>query len=515
MTQLNDSIRQAREDMGQLQHLTTGMRYEIARTRMVPIGRTFLRFQRAVREMARATGKEVNLVTTGEQTEIDTTLVERLVDPLVHLVRNAVYHGIELPTARIAVDKPPLGTISITASHRGNQVLIEVEDDGAGLDLEKIKTQAIATGHLRPEAAANLSHAEIMNLIFLPGFSTAESVGDQAGRGVGMDVVKRTIEGINGHIQLESEKGKGTKFTLELPLTLLISTALFVRVGTQRFAIPLPAVREVILPAPEELQTLSGRTVLQLMDETIEVESLATLLRLEAAPVDGHSPIVITRTPSGPFGLMVDELLGRQEIVIKGLGNLKPIQRSPFGGATIDPQGRVILVLDVTRLTGRADESRLVGETIQPQAILVTEPGTEEHEPSEIEQPDAPTILLIDDSLSIRKFVGRMLEGAGYVVETAVDGEEGLRKSGVTPYSVIITDLEMPKVNGYEVIQAVRNRPHTRTTPVIVMTTRAGEKHRQLAMSMGASAYITKPVEERSLIQEVSRWLSSRAAVKQ
>ncbi len=513
MAQLNASIRKAREDMGHLQRLTRAMRDEIARARMVPIGTPFTRFRRAVREMARVTGKDVTLVTSGEQTKVDTGVVERLVDPLVHLVRNAVYHGVEAPALRVARGKPATGTVYLHAAHRGNAIVIEVEDDGGGLDLERIKAKAVSLGVLRPELAPGLSDSDAIKLVFLPGFSTAEGVGDQAGRGVGLDVVKRAIEAMNGRIDVETEPGVGTKFTLSLPLTLLISTALLVRVGNQRYAVPLPGIREVVLPASGDIRTIGGRTVLQVGDEAIEVLALAQVLGLESPAPSGPTPVVIVRTMTGALGIAVDELFGRQEIVIKTLGTLKPFRESCFGGATIDPEGHVVLVLDVGRL---ATWRKALGAEV-PEEGLVSLPAEGGDRPDAV-PPDLPPpvsrILLVDDSLSVRKFVGRMLEGAGYVVDTAVDGEEGLRKASAVAYRLIITDLEMPKLNGYEVIQALRVRPHTQSTPILVMTTRAGEKHRQTALGMGATAYITKPVEERALILEVERRIGTATAMK-
>ena len=504
MSQLNGSIKQAREDMGQLQHLTTGLRDEVARARMVPIGTPFLRFRRAVREMAKVTGKEVALVTAGEHTEVDTMVVERLVDPLTHLVRNAVAHGIETAEVRTARGKTPMGTVYVSAAHRGNSVLLEVEDDGGGLNIEKIRAQAVSMGLLTPDTASSLPQSELTNLIFLPAFSTADSVGGQAGRGMGMDVVKRTIEGMGGQIIVETLQGVGTKFTLQLPLTLLISTALLFRVGAQRYALPLPSVREVILPAPGDIQSVDGRAIIRVLDETISVEYLRTFLHQEPQRQEESLPVIIVRTPIGPLGLVVDELLGRQEIVIKGLGTLKPLQKSYFGGATIDPEGRVVLVLDANRLVSPPENVSIATKTTGSMPRLS---GPSEGEGAGVLAKGGrqASILLIDDSLSIRKFVGRMLEGGGFAVETAVDGEEGLRKAANGSFHLIITDLEMPKANGYEVIQALRNRPSTHSTPVVVMTTRAGEKHRQVALGMGANGYITKPVEERALIDEVSK----------
>lgn len=511
MSQLSGSIRRSHDDMSQLQHLTLGMRDEIARARMVPVGTPFTRFRRAIREIARASNKEVSLVTSGEHTEVDTGVVERLVDPLIHLVRNAVYHGIEAAADRIAKGKPAVGTVYLHAAHRGNSVIIEVEDDGAGLDLSKIRAKAVKLGLIRSDQAQAISEAEALKFIFAPGFSTAEKIGDQAGRGVGLDVVKRVIEGMNGHINVESAPGVGTKFTLDLPLTLLIATALLVRAGTERYAIPLPSVREVTMPTAATMQQMGDRAVLQLGEEAIEVQSLRHLLRREQGMVDIAMPIVIVRTVTGPIGIAVDELLGRQEIVIKSLGSLKPLERSVFGGATIDPEGRVVLVIDPGRLTARESHESMASADAQDRALLL-DGGLAEEEASE-EKAGAP-ILLIDDSLSIRKFVGRMLENAGYQVDTAVDGEDGLRKAAAQSYRLIFTDLEMPKLNGFEVIQALRSRPQTQQTPVVVMTTRAGDKHRQMAISIGASSYVAKPVEERALLQEVERWVGRAPAVR-
>lgn len=504
MSQLDGSIRKAHDDMSQLQQLSLLMRDEIAHARMVAIGTPFTRFRRAIRETARALNKDVSLVTSGEHTEVDTVVVERLVDPLVHLVRNAVYHGIESSAERIAKGKPAVGTVYLHAAHRGNSVVIEVEDDGRGMDLSRIRAKAVQMGLVRPEQLQQLSDTQALQLIFLPGFSTADQVGEQAGRGVGLDVVKRVIEGMNGHIDVESEPGTGTKFTLHIPLTLLITTALLVRIGSERYAIPLPSIVEVTIPTASSLRQQEGHFVWRWGDQTIRVQSLHHLLRRDSGPVDEAMPIVIVKTAVGPVGLGVDELLGRQEIVVKSLGPLKPLEQSFFGGATIDPEGRVILVIDPSRLfSGDTKVSLTVASASKPEAVSQDPPPSE----ALLREPHQVRLLLVDDSLSIRKFVGRMLESAGYQIDTAVDGEDGLRKASANRYTLIITDLEMPKLNGFEVIQALRSRPDTKHTPVLVMTTRAGDKHHHMAINVGATAYIAKPVEERVLLHEIERWV--------
>ncbi|CUS39018.1 hybrid sensor histidine kinase/response regulator [Candidatus Nitrospira nitrificans] len=511
MSQLDGSIQKAHDEMSQLQQLTLVMRDEIAHARMVPIGTAFTRFRRAVRETARASNKEVSLVTSGEQTEVDTGIVERLADPLVHLVRNAVYHGIEPVADRIAKGKPALGTVYLHAAHRGNSVIIEVEDDGAGLDLGKIRAKAGKMGSAQLRQIQAMSDRDVRQLIFMPGFSTADKVGDQAGRGVGLDVVKRVVEGMNGHIEVESEPGRGTKFTLNLPLTLLIATALLVRVGTEKYAIPLLSIQEVTVPTPSSVREEGHRTLLQINEHIIELHSLHHILRREPGRVDWTMPVVIVRTAGAPVGLAVDEVLGRQEIVIKPLGPLKVLEHSCFGGATIDPEGRVVLVVDPNRLMPR-ELKESVAQTLLFKATSLQEESAPQEPPSN--KPEEARLLLIDDSLSIRKFVGRMLEEAGYPFDTAVDGEDGLRKASTTKYRMILTDLEMPKLNGFEVIQALRSRPETRQTPVVVMTTRARDKHRQMAINLGANSYIAKPVEERMLLQEVARWLGKASTLR-
>jgi chemosensory pili system protein ChpA (sensor histidine kinase/response regulator) len=263
---------------------------------------------------------------------------------------------------------------------------------------------------------------------------------------------------------------------------------------------------------PGSHQRMGERSILHIGDEAIEVHPLQQLLHRSNVPVEIGKPVVIVRTGAGMIGILVDELLGRQEIVIKPLGSFKSLDRSSFGGATIDPEGRVVLVLDPARLLARNAQvnavPELTSDTTASADSLV--PYAEVPELKASEQ----LLLLIDDSLSIRKFVGRMLESAGYEVDTAVDGEEGLRKAAAQNYRLIITDLEMPKLNGYEVIQGLRSRPQTQQTPIIVMTTRAGDKHRQAALNIGANSYIAKPVEERALIQEIERWIGNESAVR-
>lgn len=265
------------------------------------------------------------------------------------------------------------------------------------------------------------------------------------------------------------------------------------------------------MPTPSSVREDGTRQLLQIDDHLIELHSLHHLLRRESERVDWTMPVVVVRTAGAPMGLAVDELLGRQEIVIKPLGPLRPLEHSFFGGATIDPEGRVVLVIDPSRLTPKGRKESAV-HAFLPKTTSSPEQSLQEK--MSLNTPQEARLLLIDDSLSIRKFVGKMLESAGYPFDTAVDGDDGLRKASTADYRLILTDLEMPKLNGFEVIQALRSRPETRHTPVVVMTTRARDKHRRMAISLGANAYISKPVEERVLLQEVERWIGKAPALR-
>ena len=510
IAQLNTSLAIAREEMNALQELTTGIRDQTVRARMVSIGGLFSRFRRSVRESARSTGKDVQLVMTGERTEIDTGVMERLIDPLIHLMRNAVFHGIESADVRLANGKSATGTIHLSAAQRGNSVLIEVEDDGRGLDMEAIKAKAIERGLVSEEKASQLTHAEIVRFIFLSGFSTAAMSTDQAGRGVGMDVVERVIRSMNGRIEVDTVPGRGTRFSLSLPLTLLITMGLIVSVGEMQLAIPLANIREITLSLTNPVTKIGSQTIMEINDEVIEIHALSDLLGYMAPAIENSTPIVIVHTDAGPRGLAVTKLLGQQEIVVKPFASPKLMDKVVFSGATFDLDGKVILVLDVNRVFGRSGVGAPM-VSFQPAGPVGESEGAGVEEVLAAEQVKMLYVLLIDDSLSIRKFVGRMLETAGYQVATAGNGEEGVRMASTQSYNLIITDLEMPKLNGYEVIQALRARAQTQSVPILVMTTRAGEKHRKLALEVGATGYITKPVDERTLLQEVERVTSGMA----
>ncbi|MGH7318375.1 MAG: response regulator [Candidatus Rokuibacteriota bacterium] len=503
--QLATLVRRVQEDAAQIQRLTGTLRSEITRARLVPVGTLFARFSRQVREAARTAGRMVILEWSGESVEVDNTVIEEISDPILHLVRNAIFHGIETEEERRGRGKTPHGTVSLSASHRGGAICIEVIDDGRGIDVERVKEQAVRQGFLPAEVAGLLSPSEALNLIFLPGLSTAPVVTTDAGRGVGMDVVRTNVSRLNGEIAVETDPGVGTRFTMTVPLTLAVSEALMVRVGTEVLAIPFNAVRRVLAPDPERIQSAGHRERLSVDHELLDLVRLDQVLALPPCAATARVPVVVVRATGKSVALAVDELLGKEEIVIKPLGGLLE-GVGPFSGATISAEGRVILLLDPVRLTepadGRATAREMPASLDEPRAL--TPPS---------HAPLTPRILLVDDSVSVRKFVGQMLEKAGLDVITANDGAEALARLDETAVHVVITDLEMPRLNGFELIQQLRQRPAMRDVPLVVLTTRAGAKHLNLARWLGVQHYVSKPVDEEAFVGLIVSLAPSEAAL--
>ena len=485
-------VRTVREDAGGVQRLSGELRGQITRARMVPVGRLFAPFVRMVRDGARAAGKSVVLEVRGETVEMDTTIVELMADPLIHLVRNAIAHGIEPEEARRRQGKPPQGTIHLGAAHKGGSIYIEVADDGRGIDVEAVGEAARRGGFISAEALARLGERDILDLIFLPGLTTATSVTATAGRGVGMDVVRANVGRLGGEIEVQTEAGRGTRFRIRLPLTVAISDALMVTVGPQTLAIPVPAVKGAINVRPEEVRTVDGVETVEIEGETVDLVRLDRVLQIPARDAEGPLSIVALRTGRKTLAVVVDEFLSKEEIVIKNLGAfLQGI--GPFSGATVTGQGRVILLLDSLKLL----EMRTTASWPPPMAELRGEREAVVAPAAEAKR----RVLLVDDSVSVRRFVGGMLERAGFHVVAARDGAEALQQLADHSVDVIVTDLEMPRVNGYELIRDLNREPTTCDLPVVVLTTRAGAKHVNLARELGVEHYVAKPVDEASFVQ--------------
>jgi chemosensory pili system protein ChpA (sensor histidine kinase/response regulator) len=490
--QLAGLIRGISEDTAQVHRLTGSLRAEVTRARMVPIGRLFSRFTRPAREAAREAGKQVTLALEGESVEVDNAVMELIADPLLHLVRNAIDHGIESPEERQGAGKPAQATVTLRAYPQGSFVYVQIADDGRGMDPAALREHASRQGFLRPEQAAALSDREALTLVFLPGFSTAGAVTATSGRGVGMDVVRTNVSRLSGEIDLHSEQGAGTRVTIKLPLTVVISDALLVRAGGETFAIPMPAIRSIAQPRPQEIRATDDREWVMIEGEEIELLRLDRVLALPGGATPARLPVLVFRSGVRPLAVAVDELVGKEEVVIKNVGGVLE-NVGPFGGATISGDGRVILLVDPSRLTDQAWAGR-AGEARAARAQAAARARRE---------PQGRRVLLVDDSVSIRKFVGQMLERAGFEVLTATDGAEALRRLAESSVDAVITDLEMPRVSGYELIEDMRSRAATRALPVVVLTTRAGAKHVSLARRLGITHYVTKPVDEDAFVRLV------------
>jgi chemosensory pili system protein ChpA (sensor histidine kinase/response regulator) len=516
LSQLEGFIGRVEGDIDEFTKLAHHLQDEITAARMVPIGTLYSRLSRAVRDAANSTGKQVELDLSGSETELDNNIIQQISDPLVHLVRNSVAHGIEQSADRVATGKSSAGNIMLRAYHRGNHIYIEVEDDGGGINYERVKQSAIERGLVSEETADRLTERDLREILFHPGFSTASAKTELAGRGVGLDVVRANLNALNGEIEIESISGKGTKFTLKVPLTLIISPALFVRCGTTNFALPLAVVEEIRRLRADEIEDVGGKLLTKVRDVVTEVVRLDTYLGLPPLePINGYFRMVVANAGSRKIGLVVEEVLGKDEIVIKNLGEyLRRVKLFP--GTTIAPDGSLILLIDLNRMVATEPSERRPLQA-SASAARIFAPGSTAIArgsiPSEaIDRVEQERVIVVaDDSISVRKFVGRMLEKNGYRVKLAADGLEAAELITQHGCHLVITDLEMPRMTGYELMVQLRQSPSTRRIPVMVVTSRAGAKHRDRAMKEGATAFLTKPVQEDQLIAAVEQLIGTEA----
>jgi chemosensory pili system protein ChpA (sensor histidine kinase/response regulator) len=514
LTQLEGFMGRVDSDIDEFTKLAHHLQDEITAARMVPIGNLYTRLSRTVRDAANATGKLVELSLEGADTELDNNIIQHVSDPLIHLVRNAVAHGVEDRRARQHAGKAEKALVSVRAYHRGNHIFIEVEDDGRGIDYEGVRRRVVEMGSMSSVAAAELTERELREFLFRPGFTTASAMTELAGRGVGLDVVRANVHALNGEIEVRSEPGRGACFTVKVPLTLIISQALFVRCGTSVFALPLAVVEEIRRLKPNEIEDVGGKLLTRVRDVVTEVVRLDVQLALPPLePLNGYFHMVIVKVAGKQVGVVVEEVLGKDEIVIKNLGDyLRSVKLFP--GTTIAPDGSLILLIDLNRLAS-ADAAERNALPASSPAARVFAPGAEAVAAGSIPAgavdniENERVVVVADDSISVRKFVGRMLEKAGYRVKLASDGLEASEIVAQIGCHLVITDLEMPRMNGYELMAHLRQSPVTRRIPVLVVTSRAGAKHRDRAIKEGAAAFLTKPVQEDQLVATVEELIGA------
>jgi chemotaxis family two-component system sensor histidine kinase/response regulator PixL len=484
------------------------MQSRLTQVRMRPFSDLVGRFPRALRDMAIEYAKQVELKVTGGEILIDRTILEGLSDPLLHLMRNAFDHGIESPETRLNQGKSPQGTIHLSASYRGNQTIITVQDDGSGINFNKIREKALEIG-LDPEDIAKASQNDLLELIFQPGFTTAEQVTDLSGRGVGMDVVRTNLKKIRGQIAIATQPGHGTTVTLTVPFTLSVVRVLLVDSGGLLLAFPTNSIEEMLVPTTEMFLSSAGQEFLNWDGQMVPLIHLNEWLgfnhpdlkpTLEGVPLIPQSLVLIIGQGSHLVGLQVESYWGEQEVTIRNIEGVLTLP-SGFTGCTILGDGRVVPLIDAVALLDWIDSDR---QTHKMGSKLTLTHLEDEDKFNESFRDRKPMVMIVDDSINVRRFLGLTLEKAGYRVQQAKDGQDAWEKiQAGWPIEAVICDIEMPRLDGYDFLAQIRAQPQFRDLPVIMLTSRGSDKHRQIAMNLGATAYFSKPLQEQELLKSL------------
>jgi len=476
--------------------VTTDLQIAVMKTRMLPIAKVFNKFPRLVRDLSRELGKEIELIMSGEETELDKSIIEEIGDPLVHMIRNSCDHGIESREKRIAAGKDPKGKVYLKAYNEGNQIVIEIKDDGAGMDPDFLKMKALDKGIVSEKEIENMSDKEAYGLIFKPGFSTAAKVTGVSGRGVGMDVVKTNIEKLNGIIDIESTLGEGTTFKLKIPLTLAIMQALLVQAQEEYFAIPLSSVLETVRIGLDEIYTIDGKNVLKLRNEILPLARLSDMFEVEKI-LDSSEQVyvVVIGVAESKLGIIVDGLVGQEEVVIKSMGEyLQGIDG--IAGATIRGDGGVTLIADVSAMMDIA-KNLDVNLLAESEATVTREKNS----------PSDYNVLIVDDSKTDRAIIQKGLKPLGINIVEATNGVEALEilKRGDTIFDAMLIDIEMPQMDGYTLASEIRKYSKYKNLPLLAVTSRSSKSDRLRGVEVGMTEYITKPYSLEYLANTVSR----------
>jgi chemosensory pili system protein ChpA (sensor histidine kinase/response regulator) len=479
---------------------------ELMSMRMMPFDSLADRLYRVVRQASKDLDKRANLEIRGGRIELDRSVLDKITAPLEHLLRNAVAHGIEKRAERAAKGKPEIGEIALSLRQDGNEIVLLLSDDGAGLDFGRIRARAVAAGLLGADEPVDEAH--LADFIFAPGFSTAETVSQTAGRGVGMDVVRTDVASLGGRVEVESAPGRGTEFRLILPLTLVVIKALLVRTGSTAFAIPSSMVEQVLDLKEADVQQMRHAGAAEWQGRSYPLSYLPRLLGdLSAMPEQRRRyRILLLRSGARRIAVQVDELLGNQEIVVKNIG---PQLARVIGvdGATVLGNGQVVLILNPVALSTRA--------------LATNPPAAEarrgEEAPARKDDGPAlaalPTVMVVDDSLTVRKVTGRLMSREGYQVVLAKDGIEALEKLFDVIPDVMLVDIEMPRMDGFELTRNVRADERLKYVPIIMITSRTAEKHRNYAIELGVNHYLGKPYQEEELLRLVAGYVANRNIV--
>ncbi|TKI69284.1 hybrid sensor histidine kinase/response regulator [Sulfurimonas crateris] len=515
LIKINDDVEERYEGEGFLEELnqvvsivslvTTDLQIAVMKTRMLPIGKVFNKFPRMIRDLSRELNKKIELEIFGEDTELDKSIVEEVGDPLVHIIRNSCDHGIEIPSVRAEQGKSETGTIKLKAYNEGNQIVIQIDDDGKGLDVELLKKKSLEKGIITQKEAENMSDKEAFTLIFRPGFSMAAKVTNVSGRGVGMDVVKTNIEKLNGIIDIDSELGVGTSMKLKIPLTLAIIQALLVGVQEEHYAIPLASVLETVRISTDEVYTVEGRSVMRLREDVLPLVHIGDIFEVERIlDSSEYAYVVVLGLGTSKLGLIVDTLVGQEEIVIKSLGEfLKGIEG--IAGATIRGDGGVTLIVDVVAIMDMAKhvKASAIADSTSDAAMLTREKT----------KASDYTVMIVDDSKTDRTIMRKALEPLGVALVEAGDGQEALSilKQGDYSFDAMLIDIEMPRMDGYTLATEIKKYNRYKNLPLIAVTSRTGKSDRMRGVESGMVEYITKPYSADYLSSVVQRNINFRS----
>jgi two-component system chemotaxis sensor kinase CheA len=477
--QLARYARRVTDDTARLSLVTDQLQEGVKRARMLPLGTLVANFRRMVRDIAREKGVEAVLAIQGADTEMDKHVLEQIKDPLMHLLRNCIDHGIERPEVRQGRGKPSQGTITLSAERRGHVIVVEVSDDGAGIDTAAVREVAIRRGFLDAEAAAEMDEVEINALVFLPGLSTARVVTEVSGRGVGLDVVRRNVEALQGRVEVSSRRGQGVTFALTLPFTLASARCLLVRAAGRLFAVPIAAVERLVAVGPGDLARVEGQEAIRYLGKPLALVRLADVLHLPdgRGPLSARLPALILTAAGQRLAFLVDDLLSEEEIVVKNLG--KQLARVPnIAGATILGTGQVVLILNVLDLVKSAQQ--IVGQ------------GSAPVEEELAGQQERKSILIVDDSITTRTLEKNILTTAGYEVRLATDGLEALAALREDTCDLVVADIDMPRLDGFDLTLQLKADERYREIPVILVTSLDRPEDKARGIEVGADAYIIK-----------------------
>ena len=458
--------------------LTEDMQDEMLKVRMLPVAYLFNTFPRAMRDLAQQKGKEIDLVIEGQETQLDKAILDELKVPLMHLLRNSVDHGIESPEERKKQNKPGCGRIKLSATHEGSQVVISVTDDGCGINVAKVKEIAVARGFVSQEHISSMVDEQIFQLLFTPGFSTREEVSEISGRGVGLDVVRDTVIRLKGMVEVNSDPSRGTSFIIRLPLTLAITECLLVMAGSDIFAIPVDSVIETVRVNLGDLRTVETKDVITVRGHILPIVKLHDVFGLPAKGIleKKFFPVLIVQSVEKRIGILVDELMGRQEIISKSMGD--PLHHvKHIAGATILGSGRVVMILDIPSIIHSA-EGGVVRQTVSKHKTVTGK--------------RKKTILLAEDTLTTAMLEKNILESVGYAVVIARDGKEALEKASQEKFDLVISDVLMPRMDGFEFVSRLRREKNYKEVPIIIVTTRESDEDKRKGMEAGANAYLLK-----------------------